>query len=141
MTAALVQICSDPRLNHEVIRAQVAQKLERLGLRADRVFILNEIGGNIGSNLRNTLELLVRRREPVVFAAVLHHDDCLAEQEGMRVALPASAGQLRSQLEGRDVTCPVLTGQIGTEHSDVVWTDEPRRQYEALSFRMPRMFG
>ena len=61
MTAALVQVCSDPRLNHELVRYQVREKLDRLHLRAERIFILNEVGANIGSNLRNILELLVKR--------------------------------------------------------------------------------
>ena len=141
MTAALIQVCTDPRINIELIRDQVVERLTNLGLRADRVFILNEIGGNLGSNTRNTLDLLVRRREPVVLAAVLHHDDCLAAAAGMRTPLERTAAALRTLLAERQVRCPVLTGDILTETSALTWTDEPRRTYETLAFRMPRMFG
>jgi hypothetical protein len=64
MSAALVQICADPRFGHEVIRIQVNEPLERRGLRADRAFILNDVGGNVGSNTSSTLNLLQRRDEP-----------------------------------------------------------------------------
>jgi len=55
MAAALVVVCVEPRINHEVIRIQVRQRLERSGIRAERIYILNDIGGNPGSNLRNTI--------------------------------------------------------------------------------------
>jgi hypothetical protein len=141
VTAALVQVCTDPRLNHELIRAQTIEKLTRLGLDAERVFILNEIGGNLGSNLRNTLSLLQRRGEPVVFSAVLHHDDCLAAQAGLRQPLDRVATQLRTLLVEHALNIPVHTGDILTETSAVSWSDEPRRSYETIGFRMPRMFG
>jgi hypothetical protein len=133
MAAAVVQVCSDPRLNHEVIRVQVQSKLERLGLQADRIFILNDGGGNISANTRNTLELLTRRQDIVVFGAVLHHDDCLADQAGMRRPLATSVQQLASLLSERDIQCPVSSGIIRTESSE--------RSYEAFPFRMPRLSG
>ena len=39
MAAALIGVCVDPRLNHEIIRLQVRQRLERSGLRAERIYI------------------------------------------------------------------------------------------------------
>jgi hypothetical protein len=141
MTAAIVQVCSDPRLNHEVIRPQVIAKLERLGLRADRVFILNDIGGNVGENTRNAIDLLVRLRERIVLAAVLHHDDCLAAAQGLRRELQATARQLTGMLIERHGEIAVLTGHLLTESNTLLWDDEPRRALEASGFRMPRMFG
>jgi hypothetical protein len=141
MTAAIVQVCMDPRLNHDVIRQQVIERLARRGQVADRVFILNDAGGNLGSNTRNTLDVLVRRREPLLLAAVLHHDDCLAAAEGLRYSLDDTAAQLGALLAQRGINSPVLTGTILTETSAVSWSDDPRLSYEAVPFRMPRMFG
>lgn len=139
MNAAIVQICVDPRLNHELVRLQVQQRLERMSLQADRIFLLNEIGGNIGSNMQNTVEMLQQQRERIVLAGVLHHDDCVAHKAGRRVPLERSVGSLSTYLSSRAITCPVLSGQIETDNSAVTWTDEPRRDYETFSFRMPRM--
>jgi hypothetical protein len=141
MSAAIVQICTDPRLSHEMIRVQVNERLERRGLRADRVFILNDVGGNVGSNTSNTLDLLQRRDEPLLFAAVLHHDGCLAAVEGVRVPLERTSLQFASFLADRRIRVPVVTGAIITETSAITWSDEPRPNYETVSFRMPRMFG
>jgi hypothetical protein len=110
-----------------------------LSLQAERVFILNEPGGNIGSSLRNTLDLLLSQREPIVFAAVLHHDDCLAALAGRRQPLTDSVAVLWTLLTDWQVTCPVLSGQIDTAHSGVQWTDYPRPNYEILAFRMPEL--
>jgi hypothetical protein len=141
MTAAIVQVCMDPRLNHDMIRQQVVERLARRGQVADRVFILNDAGGNLGSNTRNTLDVLVRRREPLLLAVVLHHDDCLAAAEGLRYSLDDTAAQLGALLAQRGINSPVLTGMILTETSAVSLSDEPRPSYEAVPFRMPRMFG
>ena len=141
MSAAIVQICTDPRLSHEVIRVQVNERLDRRGLRADRVFILNDVGGNVGSNTSNTLDLLQRRDEPLLFAAVLHHDGCLAAEEGLRIPLDRTSRQLASYLADRRIRVPVVTGAILTETSAITWSDEPRPNYETTPFRMPRMFG
>jgi hypothetical protein len=126
MSAALVQICTDPRLSHEVIRIQVNERLERRGLRADRVFILNDVGGNVGSNTSSTLDLLQRRDEPLLFAGVLHHDGCLAAEEGLRVSIDRTSRQLASFLADRRISVPVVTGTILTETSAITWLDEPR---------------
>jgi hypothetical protein len=83
MAAALARVCVDPRLNHELLRIQVRQKLQCLRMVADRIYILNDIGGNVGTNFRNTVNLLASRQKPIVICAVLHHDDCLAEQQGI----------------------------------------------------------
>ena len=139
MNAAVVQICADPRLSHDVVRLQVQQRLERMSLQADRIFLLNEIGGNLGSNMQNTVEMLQQERQRIVLAAVLHHDDCIAFKAGLRVPLERSVSGLSTYLASRSITCPVLSGQIETENSAVTWSDEPRPNYESFNFRMPRM--
>lgn len=139
MPVAIVNVCVDPRLNHEVIRAQVRARLEELGRAAQRVFIVNDVGGNIGSAFRNTLDLARRSREEVVLAAVLHHDDCLAEQAGLRRPLEESIREVRTLLGRGSRDTPVLSGQILTETSAIVWDDKPKRPGDLLGFRMPRL--
>lgn len=134
MAAALVVVCVDPRLNHEIIRLQVRQKLGRSGFRADRIYLLSDVGGNLGSSFRQTAELLTRIGEPVVLAAVLHHDDCLSAREGQRKDLADSAQEMATELDRLSLRCPVLTGQIRTAHSQVLWSDEPRHRYVPFSF-------
>lgn len=141
MSAVIVNICVDPRLNHEAIRTQVGTRLERMGRQADRIFITNDIGGNVGSALRNTIELLVSQREAIVLAAVLYHDDCVAERAGMRRPLTTSAEQLAALLTDRSLNAALLTGSILTETSQILWSDEPLRNFEVFNFRMPRVFG
>jgi hypothetical protein len=141
MPAAIIQVCVDPRLHHELLNVQVRSRLERLRLQADRIFLLGDVGGNPGSNTSNTLDLLAQSHEPVVLAAVLHHDDCYAAAYGMRHPLQASARALESLLRERHIACPVLTGNIYTATNEIVWTDEPRKIHEVLPFRMPRMLG
>lgn len=136
MAAALVQVCVDPRLNHELLRIQVRQKLDSMRLNADRIFILNEIGGNVGANFRNTVELLVRQREPVVFAAVLHHDDCVAASAGLRMSLDAGAQEMAAHLSSRNIKCPVLKGNIRTENNHLIWADETEPGYTPFTFRI-----
>jgi hypothetical protein len=48
---------------------------------------------------------------------------------------------LASFLAERRISVPVVTGTILTETSAITWLGEPRPNYEAISFRMPRMFG
>jgi hypothetical protein len=134
MASALVVVCVDPRLNHEIIRTQVRQRLGRSGLRADRIYLLGEVGGNVGSNVRQTAQLLARLADPVVLAAVLHHDDCLAAREDQRKDLAASADELTTELDRLNLRCPVLTGQIRTAHSQINWSDEPEYRYQPFSF-------
>ena len=139
--AAIVNVCVDPRLDHSLIRTQVEARLERLRLPAAAVYVTNEPGGSIGSAFHNTARLLVSQGVPIVLAAVLYHDDCLAEHAGRRVPLESSAQGARNLLADIDVTCPVLTGWLTTESSYLVWTDEAMPSREVLRFRMPRMFG
>lgn len=134
MAAALVVVCVDPRLNHELIRIQVRQRLERDGIRAERIYILNEVGGNVGANLGQTAQLLKRIGEPIVFCAVLHHDDCIAAREGERADLQHTAQALVSELARLEVRCPVATGEIRTEHNHVRWSDEREPVYVPFSF-------
>jgi hypothetical protein len=134
MDAALVEVCVDPRLNHEVIRLQVRQKLERSGIRADQIYVLNEVGGNMGPTFLHTAELVTRAGIPIVLCAILHHDDCLAAQQGRRAELATAAQDMAAGLAKIDVRCPILTGQIRTEHSHVLWSDEPEYRYVPFTF-------
>lgn len=134
MAAALVQVCVDPRLNHELIRIQVRQRLERSAVRSDRLFILNGIGGNLSSSFRDTIQLLSETDEPILFSAVLHHDDCLAAYQGLRTDLDATAQRMVTELSRAGVVCPVATGQIQTEHNRVYWSDEPVWSYVPFTF-------
>ncbi len=139
--AAIVNICVDPRLDHQLLRVQVGARLQRLTTSRQRLYITNDIGGNIGSAFRSTAELILKGREEIVLAAVLHHDDCVAERLGLRRPLAGSAEAAARLLEGLKVTCPVLTGSIRTEDNYLTWSDEPGRRYELLTFRMPRLYG
>jgi hypothetical protein len=134
MAAAIVEVCVDPRLNHELVRIQVRQKLARLGLAADRIYVLNENGDSLGSNFRNTVKLLRLRGEPLAFCAVLHHDDCLAAQAGLRPELAESAERIASYLAGQGLPCPVLTGEIRTANNHLRWSDDPPSTYQPFSF-------
>ena len=134
MAAALVVVCVDPRISHEVIRIQVRQRLERSGIRAERIYILNDVGGNPGSNFRNTIQLLSRMNEPIVFCAVLHHTDCLSAQSGLRSDLTVAAKQMAAELSAANVHAPVLTGQIRTENNELLWSDEPVWRYVPFTF-------
>jgi hypothetical protein len=141
MPAAIVNICVDPRLQHEVLRPQVRTRLEAMGLKADRIFITNDIGGNIGSAMRSTLEMLSAAGDDVVLTAVLHHDDCVADSLGRRRSLVSSVRDLSSLVAGLNLICPVLSGSILTETSEIVWSDRPWRNLETFTFRMPRLTG
>ena len=134
MAAVLVQVCVDNRLNHELLRVQVRQKLGSLGRSADRIYILNEVGGNVGENFLNTIKLLKARGDPIVLCAVLHHDECVAAEQGVRVPLETSAQRMGSILAEQGVTCRVLTGTIRTEHNHLLWSDEPEPRYRSFSF-------
>lgn len=134
MAAALVEVCVDPRISHEVIRIQVRQRLERSGIRAERIYILNDVGGNPGSNFRNTIQLLSRMSEPIVFCAVLHHTDCLSAQSGLRSDLAVAAPQMAAELSNANAHAPVLTGQIRTENNELLWSDEPVWRYVPFTF-------
>jgi hypothetical protein len=134
MAAALVAVCVDPRISHEVIRIQVRQRLERSGVRAERIYILNDVGGNPGSNFRNTIQLLSRMGEPIVFCAVLHHTDCLSAQSGLRSDLTVAAQQMAAELSDAKARAPVLTGQIRTENNELQWSDEPVWRYVPFTF-------
>jgi len=137
--AAIVNVCVDPRLDHAVIRSQVEARLERMRLPKERVFITNDVGGNVGSAAKGTVDLLVKNREEIVLAAVLHHGDCAAAAAGLRQPIEASVERLRRLLGEAGIRCPVLSGTLRTETSAIAWSDEPPRSYELLSFRMPRL--
>jgi hypothetical protein len=134
MPAAVVLVCVDHRLNHELIRIQVRQRLDRAGLVADQVYVLTEVAGNPGQTFTDTLGLLNRISDPVVFCAVLHHDDCVAAREGLRLELPSAVKRVQEELARAKVPCPVATGVIQTEHNWVHWSDEPVVQYRPFTF-------
>jgi hypothetical protein len=140
MAAALIQVCVDPRLNHELIRVQVRQKLERSGIGASDIYVLNDIGGNPGSNLAHTLEQLAGIGIPVVFGAVLHHDDRVAERRGKRVPLEDAAHEMENAFTTARVRARVWTGQIRTQHNHMLWTDEPQPVYTPFTFGPPTIF-
>ena len=129
MPSAIVLVCVDPRLNHELLRIQIGQHLSRLGLHADSVYLVNDVGGNLAPNFDHALELLVRQGNPPVFAGILHHDDCLADQAGLRTPLPVTVVELTNHLSAQGITCPVHTGQIQTENNAIVWDQSPEPQY------------
>ena len=137
--AAIINVCVDPRLDHEVIRAQVRARLERLRLPAERIVITSDVGGNVGSAFRGTAELALKNGEAVVLAAVLHHDDCVAERLALRKPLAGSVEAVRRVLRELKVDARVLSGTLRTETSALRWADEPAPRYEVLTFRMPRL--
>lgn len=121
MRVALVQVCVDERLNHELVRIQVKHKLSALYLSAQRVLILNEIGGNLGDNFRNTLDLFLSQHDTIVLAAVLHHDDCLTDRAGLRQPLEETCRQIADLLTQRGVSCFLSSGNIYTSNNHVFW--------------------
>jgi hypothetical protein len=141
MPAAIVNICVDPRLNHELVRIQVRSRLEEMLTSAQRIYVTSDVGGNAGSAFRNTLDLVQRSRDQLVLAAVLHHDDCLAAAAGLRAPLETTLQQVRAALGTAGIACPLLSGSIRTETSAVVWSDARAKPAEVINFRMPRMYG
>lgn len=137
--AAIINVCVDPRLNHDLIRAQVQGRLERERLSTTRVFITSDIGANIGSGFTNAAQMLAADREQIVLAAVLHHDDCVADRQRKRQPLGTSVEAAKKALSSLGVNCPVLWGTLRTEDGRLTWADQPPQSYEVLSFRMPRL--
>jgi hypothetical protein len=123
MTVALIQVCVDDRLNHELIRIQVRHKLAELYLAAQRIFILNEVGGNLGDNFRNTADAMLKLHEEIVLAGVLHHDDCRAASVGLRRPLDETTAQMADFLAKQGVACPIVSGNIYTANNHVVWLE------------------
>ena len=121
MHIALVQVCVDERLNHEQLRIQVRHKLAEQYIQAQRVLILNEIGGNLGNNFANALELFLKSGDRIVFAAALHHDDCKAAQAGFRQPLNETVAKMEALLTKNGVTCTVTSGHIHTNNNYIVW--------------------
>lgn len=119
---ALVQLCVDDRLDHGKIRQQVAQKIRDVYLKSDRIFLLNEVGGNLGQNFRNTLELFLNGGARIVFCGVLHHDDCSADKAGCRLPMEQTVIELYQYLGEKGVNCPVYTANIRTGDSTIEWT-------------------
>jgi len=121
MQLAIIQVCVDDRLNHEQLRIQVWHKLAELYLKADHVFIVNELGGNMGANFRNLLDMTLQTGTNVVLAGVLHHDDCLAHQAGFRRPMDDTLAQMTRALQERKINCPLVSGNIYTANNHIVW--------------------
>jgi hypothetical protein len=126
MAATLIQVCVDNRLNHELLRIQVRQKLAAAYLQADRIFILNELGGNLGQNFNNTARMLVSGSDRIVMAAILHHDDCKADQAGLRRPLDETVAKTARLLTELRQDCLLVSGQIYTQNNYITWLDEQR---------------
>ena len=118
---AVVQLCVDDRLDHAQIRERVRSKLRSLYLEADRIILVNEIGGNFGENYRNTVSLFRDLGARIVFCAMLHHDDCGAALAGRRLPLEQSLSDLAAYLSREGLTCPLYAGSIRTATGDVTW--------------------
>lgn len=129
MQVALVQVCVDERLNHELLRIQVKHKLAELYLKAPRILIFNEIGGNLGQNFTSMARLLVSQNDQIVLASVLHHDDCQAAKAGLRKPIEQTIEQMESFLNEQDVSCVLASGNIYTNNNHIIWLDD--RQIEA----------
>jgi hypothetical protein len=135
MQVALIQMCVDERLNHELIRIQVGHKLAGLYLAAQRIILLNEIAGNLGENFRNTTDAMLKLRDEIVLAGVLHHDDCRAASVGLRRPLDETLAQMADYLATRGIACPLVSGNIQTANNHVTWL--PDVQMNAKARRNP----
>ena len=118
---AVVQLCVDDRLDHGKIRAEVAKKLRGVYVAADRILLVNEIGGNFGENFRNAVEMFRSLDAQIVFCAVLHHDDCGAAAAGRRRSREQTLAEMSAYLAGQGVICPVYAGNIQTNTNEVSW--------------------
>ena len=141
MTVAIVNVCFDPRLNHEVIRSQVVTRLQAQQQPVDRVFITNEAAGNVGTGLRNAIDLLSRSGEAIAMVAVLDHDDCVAAAAGMRQALSDRLGAVTEYVIGKGIRCQVAGGTVLTENNVVRWDGWPPANTGSGQFTMPSIFG
>lgn len=133
MQVALVQVCVDERLNHELLRIQVKHKLAELYLKAPRILIVNELGGNLGKNFVNTVRLLVSQNDQIVLAAVLHHDDCLADKAGLRKPMEESIDKMGAFLSEQGVSCVLASGNIYTNNNHIIWLEDRQIKGTATS--------
>ncbi len=121
MQTAIVITCVDERLNHELLRIQVRHKLAALYKTARRVLVLNEIGGNLGENFKNTVDLVLQGGDEITLVAVLHHDDCRAAKAGRRVPLDKTVAQVEAFLRQRGVSCSLAWGNIISANNHILW--------------------
>ncbi|MCC6804906.1 MAG: hypothetical protein IT319_18635 [Anaerolineae bacterium] len=126
MKFALIQVCVDDRLNHELLRTQIRNKLNELSIPNDHIFIVNELGGNFGENYRNTTTMITQTGSQILLAAVLHHDDCRAAQAGYRRPLDMTVSQMATYLAQAHIDCVLLSGQIQTASNLITWETEQR---------------
>ena len=124
MRVAVLQLCVDPRLQHDAVRTQVAAMLSSRGTPADRIFLVGQVGGNLSESYLQTVDLAVREGATLVAGGALHHDDCLAARHGLRAPLPETLARVASELASRRVACPVVAGQIDTASQRISWFAE-----------------
>lgn len=124
MQFALIQVCVDDRLDHNLLRAQIRARLAALHIHCEHVFIVNEPGGNMGENFKNTVAFVKLSGAQVALAAVLHHDDCRAAQVGLRRPLEATVAQMAAFLAQSQIDCVLLSGQIDTASNAITWQHE-----------------
>lgn len=132
MRAAVVQVCVDERLNHELLRIQVRHKLAALYSNADRILILNEIGGNLSENFRSATDMLLKLEAEIVLAAALHHDDCIAARHGLRRPIEETLMQMADFLSKREVSCVLASGNIYTANNHIVWLADRNVKAESV---------
>ena len=124
MDVALIQVCVDERLNHELLRIQVKHKLAELYLKAPRILIVNELGGNLGRNFGNATKMLLKNGDKLVLAAVLHHDDCQADKMDVRKPMEATIEQMTTFLHEAGVSCVLASGNIYTHNNHIIWLED-----------------
>jgi hypothetical protein len=90
-------------------------------MQAQRILVLNEIGGNFGQNFRNSAELFLKTGDKIVFVAALHHDDCLAAKAGLRQPIDDTIAQMGRYLAERQVLCAISSGHIYTNNNYILW--------------------
>ena len=122
LQVAIIQLCVDARLNHNLLRSQVSEKLAALHLRADSIIFVNEIGGNFGQTFTNTLHLFLQEGAEVIFCGVLHHDGCLAAKHKLRRPLEETRARIQDVLENTGIVCPIHAGSITTETNALEWS-------------------
>jgi hypothetical protein len=121
---ALIQVCVDDRLNHDLLRSQIRDTLAERDTPCDHIFIVNEIAGNLGENFKNTVTLIERLGAQLELAVVLHHDDCRAAHMGLRRPLVETIAQMETFLADSDISCVLLSGQIHTSDNVITWETE-----------------
>jgi hypothetical protein len=85
---------------------------------------VNEVGGNLGENFRNSTDAILKLRDEIVLAGVLHHDDCRAAGVGLRRPLEETMAQMAEFLAKRGISCPIVSGNTYTANNHVIWLQD-----------------